>query len=333
MNRLRDHRDDLQALIGSAAAQLGIDQVFVEKDFWVTEVLRAATVPVVVLGKDGSHHPVGVVFKGGTSLSRVFGIIARFSEDVDLLIRFPAVEVSEAQRDKALKEIRDNVAAHLELVGASVESGSATRGVKRNVRYHYPESMPHPAVTAGVLLEMGCRGGAFPTSRHDVRSILADHAIGILDEDEAAWAEFEPVTVEVLAPERTLLEKLALLHDAMSRYPDEAAVAKLIRSGRHLYDVHQLLCHEPVLSALDDMGPSGVAELCADIDFHSAAAGLSYTPRPASGFRDSPLALAGHGALDVLAEGYRRTVTALVYGEKPAFDDCVAVIRAHVGRL
>lgn len=289
--------------------------------------------PVVVAGKDGSHHRVGVVFKGGTSLSRVYGIIERFSEDVDLLVRFPAAEVSESQRDKALKEIRDNVAEHLELVGAAVESGAATRGVKRNVRYHYPESMPHPVVTAGVLLEMGCRGGAFPTRCHDVRSILADHAIGILNEDEAAWAEFEPVTVEVLAPERTLLEKLALLHDAMSRYPEEVAAAKLIRSGRHLYDVYQLLRHEPVLTALDDMGPGGVAKLCADIDFHSAAAGLSFTPRPESGFGDSPLLLGGGGALEVLADGYRRTVTALVYGKSPAFDDCIAAIRAHGGRL
>lgn len=333
MNRLRDHRADLQALIGSAAEQLGIDQVFVEKDFWVTEVLRAATRPVVALGKDGAHHAVGTVFKGGTSLSRVYGIIERFSEDVDLLIRFPSAEVSESQKDKVLKEIQGNVTAHLGLDGEAVEAGVSTRGVKRNVRYHYPEWSTHSAVTAGVLLEMGCRGGAFPTRRHRLRSMLADHAIEVLGEGERAWAEFEPVAVEVLAPERTLLEKLALLHDGMSRFPDEAASEKLTRAGRHLYDVHQLLGHGPVLEALDALGVEGVSQLCADIDAHSAASGFSFTPRPTLGYRDSPLLRAEHPALEILADGYRRAVRELVYGYQPTFMDCIATIGVHCGRL
>lgn len=136
-----------------------------EKDFWLTEILRAATVPLDVVGKGGGSHPVRTVFKGGTSLSRAYGLIERFSEDVDLLVGFPDVELSTNVRDKALKRIRDEVARHLRLDGAAVQAESATTGVKRNVRYHYPTSRRHThgLMSEGVLREMGSRGGTHPT--------------------------------------------------------------------------------------------------------------------------------------------------------------------------
>lgn len=332
MNRLRDTREDLLALIGATAAHLGIDSTFVEKDFWVTEVLRAATAPLEVQAKDGSMHPVGTVFKGGTSLSRIFGLIDRFSEDVDLLIRFPAADISEGQKDKALKAIRDNVAAHLELEGSAVEAGPSTKGVKRAVRYHYRRSQTHDALTAGVLLEMGCRGGAFPTGRHELRSMVAEYAINTLGEHDDAWAEFAGVPVEVLAPERTLLEKLALLHDAVSRYPDDSATQALLKAGRHLYDIDRLLRDPDVQQALAALGPAGVAELSADIDEHSAAARFSFTARPPAGYCDSPLLQFGHPAATPLADGYSRATTTLVYGDKPTFAVCIGTIRdsAHL---
>ncbi|OHU47350.1 hypothetical protein BKG82_27250 [Mycobacteroides chelonae] len=332
MNRLRDTREDLPALIGATAAHLQIDSTFVEKDFWVTEVLRAATAPLEIQAKDGSTHPVGTIFKGGTSLSRVFGLIDRFSEDVDLLIRFPDADVSEGQKDKALKAIRDNVAAHLELEGSAVEAGPCTKGVKRAVRYHYRRSHTHEALTAGVLLEMGSRGGAFPTRHHELRSMVAEHAINMLGEQNDTWPEFAAVPVEVLAPERTLLEKLALLHDAVSRYPDESASQALLKAGRHLYDVDRLLRDPEVLHALTALGRTGIAELAADIDEHSAAARFSFTPRPPAGYGDSPLLQSGHPATTALADGYSRATTALVYGDKPTFAVCIDTIRdsAHL---
>jgi len=161
MALLRDHPEDLQGLIGAAAAARALDQTFLEKDFWVTEVLRAATAPRTLVARDGTEHPVGTIFKGGTSLSRIYGLIERFSEDVDLLVRFPDVDASGGAKEKVLKAIRDAVAHHLRLDGAHVIHVTATTGVKRSVRYHYPDSTvsDHGPVSSGVLLEMGCRGG------------------------------------------------------------------------------------------------------------------------------------------------------------------------------
>jgi hypothetical protein len=334
MAQLRHNRTDLQALIGTTADALRIDQIFVEKDFWVTEVLRAATSPVELVASDGSRNPVSTIFKGGTSLSRIYGLIERFSEDVDLLIGFPPVDAGTGAKDKVLKAIRDQVATHLNLVPANVIAGPATRGVKRNITYAYPAFGygRHEAVKPGVLLEMGCRGGTYPVHHRQLRSMIADHAIGVLGESPDVWEEFAPVSVQVLAPERTLLEKLAFLHDCASRSPSEDAHGRLLTGARHLYDVQRLLSSEQVIATLTDLGPERVAELCADIERHSRDAEFSSTPRPDGGYGDSPLMDPSRAFHSALAQGYA-TAMALVYGEKPTVDECITTIRGHAELL
>ena len=329
MPLLRERPDDLAALVGTTAEALAIDAGFVEKDFWVIEVLRAATAPVEVNARDGNRHPVATIFKGGTSLSRAYGLIERFSEDVDLLVSFPSVEISLGARDKVLKAIRDNVANHL---GAAWEQSAVTTGVKRNIRYPYSARYGSTGISEGVLLEMGSRGGAFPTQQHELRSLVANHAIDTLGETGDEWEEFDPVAVAVLAPERTLLEKLALLHDVVSRYPDEKARFKLLSGGRHLYDVHQLLNSPDVIAALDGLGSDGLAELCRDIDEHSENAGFSYTPRPQAGYGASPLLDLETPALELLRAGYASALN-LVYGPRPTLEDCLQSIQTRSSLL
>jgi hypothetical protein len=325
MPTLRDQHDDLAALVATTADALGIDAGFVEKDFWVIEVLRAATAPVQVAAKDGSRHAVQTIFKGGTSLSRAYGLIERFSEDVDLLVSFPPVEIGTGSRDKVLKAIRDAVAAHLRTIGVQV---GVTAGIKRNIRYAYPARYGSAGITEGVLLEMGSRGGAFPTHQHQLRSLVADHAIDVLGETDDAWEEFDPVSVAVLAPERTLLEKLALLHDGVSRYPSDKARAKLLTGGRHLYDVHKLLNSRAVVAALNVLGPDGVARLCQDIDEHSENADFSYTPRQTTGYGASPLLDPDTPAFEPLRAGYISAMN-LVYGPRPTIEQCLQTIQTR----
>lgn len=329
MARLRDDGDSLNALVATTADALGIDAAFVEKDFWVIEVLRTATTDVDVIDKVRRSHRVTAIFKGGTSLSRVYGIIDRFSEDVDLLVAFPDADLSIGARDRVLKAIRDAVAAHL---GVEFSAVASTTGVKRNVRYPYPSRYGSAAVSEGVLLEMGSRGGTYPTQQHELRSLVANHAIGTLGEDETQWEEFAAVPVCVLAPERTLLEKLALLHDGASRFPDPAARTKLLQGGRHVYDVHRLLGSPDVIAALTELGPAGVEALWADIDEHSRAAEFSFTARPESGLGESPLLDADNACQTIARQGYAAAME-LVYGGRPSFDDCIETIRARATLL
>ncbi|WP_063043772.1 nucleotidyl transferase AbiEii/AbiGii toxin family protein [Nocardia pseudovaccinii] len=329
---LREHPDELAALIASAAQQLGLDQSYLEKDFWAMEVLRACTFPVEVTGQAG-NGTVTVIFKGGTSLSRAYDLIERFSEDIDLLVAFPDVGAGLGTKDKVLKGLRDAVTAHLGLPEEAIVPKEVTTGVKRNVSYLYPaQATASPAaadaIKEGVLLEMGTRGGTFPTRRHEIRSLVADFAIKHFGDTADTWAEFNQFTVEVLAPERTLFEKLAALHDGVSRAPEEKALAALQRNARHLYDIHCLLSDAQVLAALNALGTDGIAQLCADVDEHSAAAGFSHTPRPAGGFAVSPLVADEHPGRPALEVGYQRAMQ-LVYGAQPSMLDCLESIRAN----
>jgi hypothetical protein len=197
---------------------------------------------------DGSGAPVTFLFKGGTSLSRVFGIVDRFSEDVDLLAVFPESATMRA-RQKVLKQDDTDVTAHLELIKDDVGVGASTTGVKRYTTYRYPVTEHDEGLKEGVLLELGSRGGTYPARPHPYRSMVADYAVTELGEPQDTWDEFTPFTVNVFAPERTLLEKLAAVHDAAVRGDTEA----LIKHGRHSYDIDRLLNTATVVEALDTL--------------------------------------------------------------------------------
>ncbi len=138
--------------------------------------------------------------------------------------------------------------------------------------------------------------------------------------------------MEVLAPERTLIEKLSALHDAATRTPQDKAIAALQRNARHLYDIHCLLADERVVTALEELGTDGIADLCADVDRHSEAAGFSFTPRPAAGFSHSRLLDPDQPGAAALAQGYERAMQ-LVYGRKPTLGECLDTIRAQAHLL
>jgi len=318
--RLRDNPDELDALVGATADALGMPAVFVEKDFWVTEVLRAASGERSIALSGGSLAPVTFTFKGGTSLSRVFGIVERFSEDVDLLAEFPA-DASLSARHKILKAVDQGVRDHLSLPDDRVTVGSSTKGIKRFTTYAYPTLATNPSIKEGVLLELGSRGGTHPSAVHSYRSLVAEHAITVFGEAETAWEEFAPFDVNVLAPERTLFEKLAAVHDAASRN-DTAALLKL---GRHFYDIHRLLENGQVVAALEKLDPAEKRILIDDIDQQSAAAGFSSTIRPADGYASSPAFDPEYPARTAIESGYY-AAQQLIYGDRISLDDAAASV-------
>lgn len=320
--RLRDNADDLDALVGLTAEALGMPAVYVEKDFWVTEVLRAASAEQAIALPDGSVAPVTFTFKGGTSLSRVFGIVERFSEDVDLLAEFP-VEASLSARHKILKAVDSAVRIHLSLEDDRVAIGSSTKGVKRYATYAYPTVTQDPFLKEGVLLELGSRGGTHPSAPHRYRSLVAHHAITELGEDASAWEEFAVFEVNVLAPERTLFEKLAAVHDAASRN-DTAA---LLKHGRHFYDIHRLVRNPQVAAVLQAMGAESKQSLVDDIDQQSRAADFSSTPRPANGYASSPAFDSDHPSHEAIEAGYN-AAQQLIYGDLVSLEEAVASVHA-----
>jgi hypothetical protein len=314
MAALRDRPDDLFALVSAASGSLGLAPAFVEKDFWVTELLRAAT-------RAAEAQGATAVFKGGTSLSKGYGLLKRFSEDVDILLVAPQ-HVGRQARHGILRRICADVGDHLGVPPSHWEVRESETGVKRNVRYRYDQRFSSSNLHNGVLLEMGVRGGDQPRQVRAVSSLIAAHAVrhGVL---ESEFVEFAPVRTEVLNAERTLVEKLALLHDLASRYPSTGDT--LARAARHYYDLHELLGHPPTRHVLHD-DPELVGRLGADVGWHSVRHGLAFSPRPAGGYADSPAFDPAHPCQEAAQTGYGQA-RSLVYGEVPTLEDCMRRVR------
>jgi hypothetical protein len=310
--KLRESPDDLVALVGEASDHLGIPQEFVEKDYWVTELLRSAANPV---------DDAVVIFKGGTSLSKAFGLIERFSEDVGILVSIIDASFGKERVHKILKRICTRAGDDLDIDAAQQVVESSQRGVHRDVRYIYPARLSAQIVTEGVLLEMGCRGGPLPRGRRPLQSMIKRYAIESHAAREEEYEEFAPFEIDVLSPERTLVEKLALLHRLSLRDSGQGITV----GGRHLYDVYRLLSDHATLSKLRK-APETVARLAADADAHSEQWEMPFEPRPASGYGDSPAFDPSHACGPILRAGFE-AVGPLIYGATPTFAECIEIVQ------
>ena len=163
---LRSDLEEFEVYVTRVAEFTGIPADHIEKDFWVTEVLR---------GVAATSRRVGcsIVFKGGTSLSKAHRLIQRFSEDVDLIAVLPAG--GKGSRDTTLKAFMAG-AAEATGLDAVVDGSSTTKGEKRSAVVTYPTSKPAGVLSPGVLIEIGTRGGALPQRRLAVQSLIVEHA-------------------------------------------------------------------------------------------------------------------------------------------------------------
>lgn len=323
MAQLRDAPDDLFALVGAASDATGLRPSWVEKDFWIVELLRSVAKPV---------EDIRVVFKGGTSLSKAYGLIERFSEDVDILVvltRLRSEDFGMRSIGTRMKEVTERVSSDL---GIDAEDVVSDTGVKRNAHYAYPTRVADDLISRRVFLEMGRRGSDLPPSEDlKVESLVAAHAVGSGLARAEDFEEFAPVTISTLQPERTLFEKLELLHDACSRYPEEEAKRSLIKAGRHLYDVTMLLRSERVVEVLA-ANTSLPEELDEEIARVSSEWRYSYTRRPTEGYAVSPAFDSGAGSADVLREAYA-AIGPLVYGPIPTFEECIETVQLNAVHL
>ena len=287
----------------------------VEKDFWVTEVLRG----VVQCSADTG---VTSVLKGGTSLSKAFGLIRRFSEDVDVIVIAPGH--GRRSDDRCLKAFIAAAEAATGLT-AEVDARTVTAGVKRTARLPYPSHSTVGALKEGVLLELGARGGAVPTLHKTVYSLIADHgpAAGLPTDFEEARS----FDLHVLAPVRTLIEKLTIVHHATCCGSD----TEQARHARHYYDIWCLLNDRGTIEALQ----STPADLLArEVVTFTATAKMATTPRPEGGFASSPAFDTGN--THPAREAYESIVLRqLIWPASPlpSFADCCTAVHHHAPLL
>lgn len=320
---LRNSPNDLAALTAATAETTGLPLEFVEKDFWVVELLRSVTRTLPDLG--ASEQPT-MVFKGGTSLSKALRLTRRFSEDVDILVLPPDGTSKNGIEKRILKPVTDRVLVDLGLGEGAAQAVTATKGVKRYTRYLYPAAHAAGRTSEGVLLEMGVRGGTLPgLEPHRVHSYIADYlkAIG----EGGQFEEEEPVEVLVLSPLRTLAEKLSAVHTAAVALQQGDFGADV--RGRHLYDIHALLT-DPNIHA--DLAGCDWTAICAEVAENSIEFGWPHHPRPAGGYAESPAFARAGPVFDRCEAAYDESRN-LVFGAMPRFIEVLDAVRRNRGAL
>ena len=317
MARFRDSTE-FGPTLDAAAERLGISPTAVEKDYWVSEVLR------VLAAEFGGDF----VFKGGTSLSKGYRIVERFSEDVDVLV-LPG-ERGRGATDTLMKNMGTSAAAGV--VGTCEAVGDRETGRHRSYEIGYPAARePIPLIRTRVLLEMGVRGGPHPHETLPIGSLLGDALAGA-GTDLAEFADLAPFDVAVLHPGRTLLEKLVLIHGLAQKLAADPSTPVPARNGRHFYDVYQLLGDSRVRHLLDDRGQ--VSEVMASVEEISRQyfGGGGAEVRPTAGFAACPAFDPGSQVSALLRAGYETTMPELYFGAKPLPPweaICARVAEAH----
>lgn len=230
--------------VRAAAEHHGILPGLVHKDYWVTRVLRAIATDAALAGR--------ALFKGGTSLSKGWQLIDRFSEDIDLLLTGPdygPAPEKPKERERQFRTLKARIEAEtpLRLPDQKTMTEEDWRfhyvraSFNCNLRYPLPGRVTGrtAANTDWLLVESGFRGGVQPHARRPLTSLVAEF-IETQPEARAALepyaADLAPFEMDLLKPERTFVEKLLALHGWMSNGPEGVREVRT----RHYYDLAQL---------------------------------------------------------------------------------------------
>lgn len=315
--------DERRLYIEQAAVRWNGSAVLLEKDFWVCWLLGMLF---------ESEFAGSLVFKGGTSLSKVFRVIERFSEDIDLslspeFLNLPEAGTSRNQANKWMTRaeaacgaaVRDQIAPALE-AGAEEVLGKRDGGWFEFLNdphthspvllFHYPSSQPagFEYLRRSVKLEFGSLTDQQPAGRHEVRPWIAD----ILPEVFPDW-RCEVVALEV---ERSFWEKATILHAEYHRPADKPMPDKF---SRHYADTAALARHPAASQAIDQHDLRERVVAWKGQFFGSSWA--NYDQAKPGTFRLLPTA----GRLPALRRDYE-AMRDMYLSEPPSFDDVLATL-------
>jgi len=226
--KLHEDKDVFSTYVSSVSQSMGLPEVYIEKDYWVTYALKNLSTSKV--SKD-------IVFKGGTSLSKAHKLIHRFSEDIDLAVM--ANGIGDAQRKRLLKQAEKSTSAGLE---ALPDDKRNSKGSKfRKTVYRYPKNNEEGnfgQASPELLLEVNAFTRPEPYERKIIQTMIAESLISEGRQDLVDQHGLGPFDLNVLSVHRTLVEKLlGIIKDSYFENP----VARLNIRIRHIYDVCMIL--------------------------------------------------------------------------------------------
>jgi predicted nucleotidyltransferase component of viral defense system len=295
----RDEVDDFEALIAAAADGLSIPPEAVEKDYWITQALRGMQ----------AAFPSLFIFKGGTSLSKGYRLIERFSEDIDILLLEDGL--SNSGKEKRMKEICEAAA---ETAGARPEKQSGGSRHRRVALYRDASDGAGP-VLPFIQLDVGFSGGIEPHGNRTLGTLIGETLEARAVTTQAEWDDLGTFEVAVLHPCRTLIEKLILVNGVADDHREDLEGLERKRVGRHFYDIYCLLGHEDVQTALADR--ESFDAIVADALEITREHFELELERPGDGFA-SGAAFVGQGVIhEGLEREYERIMADFYFGSDP----------------
>lgn len=241
--------DERKELFSETAARRNMQPAIVEKDFWVCWTLS----------KLFGHEQLAklLMFKGGTSLSKVFHLIDRFSEDIDLILDWrlvsgenPDEARSKTKQGKLNKEINAKAQCYIagelmDMVQGEISpicSCSIASDDPHVININYPAAFSDEYLRPEIRLEIGPLASWFPSDRYSVQPYAAEVFPHLFEHPNCS--------VKAIKAERTFWEKVTILHQA-AHWPEGKLLP--LRYSRHYYDL--------ALMAKSDVRETALAEI------------------------------------------------------------------------
>jgi predicted nucleotidyltransferase component of viral defense system len=308
------------------AEKTGMAPNAVEKDWWVVQTLA-----IIFEMEIGAH----LVFKGGTSLSKAWRLIDRFSEDIDLAVNRIFFGFDEDLSRTQVNNLRKAANTYISdvfypaLIAKFKEKGlvevafqiieaETTDQDPRIIEVYYPNVIPTPGyIQPRVQIEIGCRSLREPFTDKSFLSLVDEHY------PAAAFTQAS-INIPVVNPERTLLEKIFLLHEEFQRPTEKIRVDRL---SRHLYDIYQLSKTEFADKAFEN--PALYETIVNHRYKFTRVGGVDYHLHQPRHINPIPMA----NLLEAWEKDYATMQEEMIYGDSPSFDEMLASIKEFVTKI
>lgn len=309
--------------INEASRISGISAKAIEKDWWVTLSLKLLFI---------SPYARHFAFKGGTSLSKGWQLIDRFSEDIDISLSSEAVNIEYAEKpSKTFVE-------QLRRAGCFFTSNELMEALKtefrnsqvpeilysieaESVRSDMPDTDPQtlyvnfislfdpkPYLPDRVKIEFSVRSLKEPSVKRGMRSLLVTH----FPNENYIEENCEILTIQ---PQRTLIEKMLLLHEEYNR--DERGKMRTDRMSRHYYDLFQLGRQDFSSATLKDN--DFIEEIIEHRKYYSRLKRFDYSTLKRGSIRIIP----SDDVLKALEQDYEIMRAEMIYGHPPTFEEII----------
>jgi len=295
---LHTNQPDFQALINLTADYFQIPQVYIEKDYWVTYILKNLS---------NSPFKNDVVFKGGTSLSKAFHLIDRFSEDIDLQIT--NFDGGDSKKKKMFKTIESTITKGLTPLKSDIRNKKS--GNIRKTVYSYElqnKNQEYYQASKEIILEVNTMSTPEPYQIQNLNSYIAEYLEKNDDRDSITEFELEPFEINVLNKTRTFVEKIFAVLDFTF---EEDPIAELSNGIRHIYDIMKLYNDEEVYLFFNSEDFNCLCnKVVVENDFFGKRKDRRY----------SETMLKDINTLEKVKNTYKNEFSKLVFGELPDFE-------------